>query len=365
MALSSWILFVSAVTLSLMSERATAQDTCACSPSKFTFTLDFSLECPPVNVTTTENSGIDTTFCQISPFGDINQKITDLVPVEIQYINIVELGQGFEVLSQKNVTDGPFKNGDSFPLTSIITNGEDDEIPQVIQLNIFALNVLGERILNFYAISYSNDCDAFPVLFEGGSAGWTQFTKLEPPTAEQCPGVSSGEPTGPPLISPTDAPFAASVPPTDAPAVPPTDAPAVLPTDAPAVLPTNPPTPELTMSMKLTPDLEEILGEVMSMSMSMSMDMDMAAESRAFFRLADIADASDIMYEKSEKSAKSEKESKKAKYEKSEKSDKSEKKSKYEKSHKKDKSDKESKKEKTEKTEKKRRLRVRPIYEAV
>jgi len=264
-----------------------------------------------VNIERGEETGVEATFCQINPFGDDENEtstIKDLVPVVVESIDVVELGQDLQTFSQKIITAGTsnFTNGDSFTFTPMI--GEDNDIPKVIQLNIFALNVLGERILNFYAISYSNDCDAFPVLFEGGSAGWTQFTKLDPPTAEQCPGVSSGEPTEPPLISPTDAPFAPSVPPT----------------------------------------------EVMSMSMSMSMDL--TAQSRAFFRLADIADASDIMYEKSEKSAKSEKQSKKAKYEKSEKSDKSEK------SHKKDKSDKESKKEKTEK---KRRLRVRPIYEAV
>ena len=54
-------------------------DLCGCSPGTYEFTFDFSLTCPPVNIT--RNDGIDTTFCQISPFGSAGDNITDLVPV--------------------------------------------------------------------------------------------------------------------------------------------------------------------------------------------------------------------------------------------------------------------------------------------
>jgi hypothetical protein len=52
---------------------------CGCAPGTYTFTLDFGLTCPPVNVT--RNGGVAATFCQVSPFGDADQNITDLVPV--------------------------------------------------------------------------------------------------------------------------------------------------------------------------------------------------------------------------------------------------------------------------------------------
>lgn len=54
-------------------------DFCGCAPGTYEFTLDLSLTCPPVNIT--RNDGIDTTFCQISPFGSAGDNITDLVPV--------------------------------------------------------------------------------------------------------------------------------------------------------------------------------------------------------------------------------------------------------------------------------------------
>jgi hypothetical protein len=153
------------------------QSLCSCSPSAYTFTLDFSLTCPPVNVT--RNGGISATFCQISPFGDAQSNITDLVPVEVGYVDVLELGQAFEVLTQVNIT-GTFKDGDTIPYTSIASSGtsSDAEIPKVIQLNIFAFNAAGEPLVNFFAIAYSNNCDEYPTLIEGESAGWTQFVSL-------------------------------------------------------------------------------------------------------------------------------------------------------------------------------------------
>jgi hypothetical protein len=60
--------------------RASAQQLCACSPGSYTFTFDFGLDCPPVNVT--RNGGVAATVCQISPFpGEPDANITDLVPV--------------------------------------------------------------------------------------------------------------------------------------------------------------------------------------------------------------------------------------------------------------------------------------------
>ena len=160
---------------SLFLQGVSAQELCACSPSRYTFTLDFSLSCPPVNVT--RNGGISATFCQVSPFGDEFHNITDLVPAEVMYVDVLELGQAFEVLSQQNIT-GSFMDGDQFDYTSIVEEEDNLEIPKVIQLNIFAQNAAGEAIVNFFAISYSNVCDEYPSLVEGESAGWTHFVSV-------------------------------------------------------------------------------------------------------------------------------------------------------------------------------------------
>ena len=173
----SWIR-LSAVVLSLFLGRAAGQDqSCACSPSTYTFTLDLSLTCPPVNVT--RNPGIEATICQISPLGDGNETITDLVPVKIASVGVLELGQEFEILSQNNIT-GPWVDNESFDYTSITAaEGYDGEVPKVIQLNLFAENQLGELIVNIFAVSYSNSCNDYPTLIEGDSGGWTSFVSWE------------------------------------------------------------------------------------------------------------------------------------------------------------------------------------------
>lgn len=250
MGISSWIVYASAVAFTLFSGRAAAQDVCACSPSTYTFTLDFSLSCPPVNVT--RNPGITATFCQVSPLGDGNQTIEDLEPVAVEYIDVLELGQQFEVLSQKNIT-GVFEDGDSFDYTSI-TGAEsyDGEIPRVVQLNIFGLNGFGERVVNFYAISFSNLCDAYPTLEEGGSSGWTKFAALEAPDVALCPVVPT---------EPTDAPVA-------------------------DIIETLSPTEVMSMDMSIVEDL------IADMEMSMAMSMSYAA-TRSFFRMYEKSDKSD------------------------------------------------------------------------
>jgi hypothetical protein len=168
----SWISRLLAL-LSVLGTCAKAQEICYCAPLQYTFTFDFGLTCPPVNVT--RNGGIAATFCQISPFGDPDQNITDLVPVEIGYVDVLELGQAFDVLSQDNIT-GTFVDGDTFSYTSIVQRNESlTEFPKVIQLNIFAFNADGQPIVNFFAIAFTNNCFEFPVLLEGDSAGWTKF----------------------------------------------------------------------------------------------------------------------------------------------------------------------------------------------
>jgi hypothetical protein len=54
-------------------------DLCGCAPGSYEFTFDFSLTCPPIMIE--RDDAIADTFCTIAPFGDINETITDLVPV--------------------------------------------------------------------------------------------------------------------------------------------------------------------------------------------------------------------------------------------------------------------------------------------
>jgi len=471
-------LYASVVVLSLLSGGATADEAedaavldatdafesvsaddgplCACSPSRITFTLDFSLTCPPVNVS--RNPGIAATFCQISPFGAEDQNIEDLVPVVVDYVDVLELGQSYQVLSQQNISDVSI-DGDSFDYDSIILDSDVEEVPKVIQLNIFAKNANGEPIVNFFAISFSNDCDSYPTLIEGESAGWTQFTKLETPPGSVCPAVP--EETDPPtpfemvetesptnlvtdpfVVVPTESPVETESPtnlvtdpfvvvPTESPVetesptdvvtdpvvVVPTESPVetepptVMVTDPVVVVPTEspvetePPTDMVTDPVVVVPtespvetepptdmvtdpvvdpetgsptdssvesdapifsptfnpttfddtdSLEELIEEVMSMDMSMSMAAEVESRS-SFLRLSVTKSAKKEKTDKHEKSAKDDK---KSKY------DKAAKYEKYEKSEEADKKEKSHKSDKKEKNEKRRRLRLRPLFEA-
>lgn len=368
----SQLLFTCAVLSSFFSGGATAQEAsadegpiCACSPSQFTFTLDLSLTCPPVDVT--RNDGILATFCQISPFGDANQNIEDLTPVEVENINVLELGQNFQVLKQQNVT-GVTLDGDMFDYQSVILEPSIEEIPKVIQVNIFARNANDEPIVNFFAISFTNDCLTYPIMFEGESAGWTHFTKLEAPPTSGCPAIPTELPTDPPASVETPTPTLSStltLSPTSLTTRAPTSTTTPFPTETESTkTPTFPPTPsptmaptEFTMSMdQADTSLEDLLTDtIMSVDMSMSMAM-------ASLRLFEMKSGKKA---KDEKSAKAEKDDKKDKAEKYEKYDKSGKSEKYDKKDKAEKYEKDEKKEKSEKKEKRRRLRVRPLFEAV
>lgn len=142
-----------ALVASFLSPTTVAQEIgveiCSCAPNTYEFTLDFSLFCPPVNVTI--NDAIAATTCMVSPFGD--PTVTDLVPVAVQSIDILELNQNLQIMSQENIAAN-FGDGDTFMYTSYaalpgeIVNPSD--IPRAIQINILGVNQLEEPIINVY-----------------------------------------------------------------------------------------------------------------------------------------------------------------------------------------------------------------------
>jgi hypothetical protein len=158
-------------------EQEIGTDICYCAPNTYEFTLDFSLFCPPVNITL--GDAVKATTCMVSPFGD--PSITDLVPVAVQSIDILELNQRLQILSQEEI-EGNFGDGDTFEYTSIaaipgeVVNAED--LPRAIQINILGVNQFEESIINVYLITFTNNCSSYPVLSEGQSAGWTRFVSL-------------------------------------------------------------------------------------------------------------------------------------------------------------------------------------------
>ena len=149
---------------------------CYCAPNAYEFTLDFSLTCPPVNITL--GDAVAATTCMVSPFG--NPEVADLVPVSVSSIDVLELNQNLQVNFQENISPKePYLDGDTFSYISYAAiPGETvkpEDLPRAIQLNILGVNAAGEEIINVYIITFTNSCGAYPVLYEGQFAGWTRF----------------------------------------------------------------------------------------------------------------------------------------------------------------------------------------------
>lgn len=152
---------------------------CACTPTRYEFTLDFTKVCPPTNVTL--GDGIASASCLIGPFGD--PSTSDLVPVAIDTIDILELGQDVKVIV-KETLEGEFIQGDTFDYQSITSTAEElngaEDIPRAIQINLNGRNAGGEGLINVFIISFTNSCDVYPVLQENESAGWAVFVSCPP-----------------------------------------------------------------------------------------------------------------------------------------------------------------------------------------
>ena len=122
---------------------------------------------------------VQATSCLVSPFG--NPDVEDLVPIAVQSIDILELGQDLRVLVQENI-EGNFGDGDTFQYTSVAADPTNInsavDIPRALQLNLVGVNANDEPIINVYIITFTNSCGTYPVLQEGQSAGWTRFVSL-------------------------------------------------------------------------------------------------------------------------------------------------------------------------------------------
>jgi hypothetical protein len=157
--------------LTMIGIGAKGHEMCYCAPLKYTFTFDFALTCIPRNVTL--NEGIFDLSCQVAPLCGPDD--TDLVPVQVDFVDVFEFGQALSVISEVNIA-GPFSDGDIFSYTSLVQRNKTlTEFPIRIQLSIVASNGAGESILNIWNIEFTNNCSAFPVLLEGESYGWTKF----------------------------------------------------------------------------------------------------------------------------------------------------------------------------------------------
>ncbi len=135
--------------------------------------------------------GVIATFCQMNELGDGDAPVIeneDLTVETVTEIVVIELGQDFQILNSTTVFS--IEGGDVFTpdmevdFESIISYKElshfDDStnIPKVLQVNIFGENPSGNQIINFFAISFTNQCDAYEVVDDTSTAGWVDFVSM-------------------------------------------------------------------------------------------------------------------------------------------------------------------------------------------
>lgn len=151
-------------------------DVCACQPSVYTFTFDFTLTC---NDTSISGPGIASTDCSIVPFS--SPSVRTLIPLQVISISVLELTKDLTEISASDEVVN-IQDGDTYNYTSIsnslgnITNSS--LVPAALQLSAIGLNEYGESILMTWVTTFTNQCDVYPVLIEGEQIGWTVLVSI-------------------------------------------------------------------------------------------------------------------------------------------------------------------------------------------
>jgi len=161
-------------------------DICFCAPASYEFTLDFSLFCPPVNIT--QGDAVASTVCYVQP--KFNEDVSDLVPVAVSKISVYELNQELSIVVREEL-ESSYGDGDTFQYTSLAAlPGEivdPENLPRAIQLGIEGVNQFDQAIINIVVITFTNNCGRYPVFFEGQSAGWVRFVSRDRSSADIFP----------------------------------------------------------------------------------------------------------------------------------------------------------------------------------
>lgn len=145
---------------------------CICSPAAYDITFDFSRDC---DNTALQGDGIVTSDCAIAPFQD--DTVTDLIPVSVGSIDILELDANLVLLTQSS-RFGTYGDGDAFPYDSISQNPSDvnaTNYPRALQISVIGNNAAGEALFFAGLIVFETDCLAYPTLLEGSTIGWIRF----------------------------------------------------------------------------------------------------------------------------------------------------------------------------------------------
>lgn len=172
----AWLIL--ALTTPFAGSQTIGVDICACSPSVYTFELSFLLNCSMQTVK--DNPGVEDAECRVSGLRP-EDNVTDLIPVKVSTVEILELGEDQQVIQSGFYDQGYFDLA-TISYTSITgrpdaLNLTVDQIPRGLQLNIIGQNANEEDILNYWIVLFTNQCNAFPVFEIGDMIGWTVIVR--------------------------------------------------------------------------------------------------------------------------------------------------------------------------------------------
>ena len=175
-----WCLFSQhtndAAPASLLVSAVVASSICACQPSEWEFTLDFSrVDCGDTNVQV--GMGVTWVSCGSIPSFYDNQ-FRKVESVEIREYD----AQGHLIHNQYKQAslNGPFTNGQSFSYTSVLAwapaadynnHVQVLELPETLEVQIRGTNQLEESSEFQFYVYFSNDCKAFPIMQSGDYIG--------------------------------------------------------------------------------------------------------------------------------------------------------------------------------------------------
>jgi hypothetical protein len=159
----------------MASAQTVGVDICACQPSTYEFLLDFGLTCDNKTV---DGPGINASECRVTT--DRNLNVTDLVPITVSKIQVLELNQDLDVIATTPY-EGEYTNGDIISFTSVIATDNitnADDVPRALQMTLEGRNSLEQDLVNYWIIIFDNSCGIYPVVLEGEQIGWTVFVRI-------------------------------------------------------------------------------------------------------------------------------------------------------------------------------------------
>jgi hypothetical protein len=156
-------------------------DVCACQPTVYELTFDLSLSCSDNTINgTIILPGLNGVNCVT--FSGPDSSADRLIPVTISDVMIEETNKQFETIGKQTYSN-IFRTGDSIQYTSSIDNSTSDSIdvdniPHSITVTLNGNTEDNLSVVNSWIITFTNDCQTFPVIYDGLTIGWTRLVSV-------------------------------------------------------------------------------------------------------------------------------------------------------------------------------------------